>query len=134
MTMQKKWAGVIYVLTNLVNGKKYVGKTEKLRHEDRWGQHIKLAAGESQNYIHRAIHKYGTENFFAEVVQHCRTSATLSKAEIKWIKRLCTFGAGGYNMTTGGEGVVGYKLTKLGKKKRSLALLLHWSESSRHDT
>ena len=131
MNDEKKWAGVIYVLTNLINGMKYVGKTER-GYEARWDQHIALANGNSQCYIHRAIRKYGVENFSAEVVQHCHTSETLNKAEIWWIKKLRTFGPDGYNTTTGGDGVIGCKATKSVLKKMSAALILHWSDPDEH--
>ena len=56
--------GYIYLITNNVNGNKYVGKTE-LSIEERWGQHIKDSKKEKCEIrpLYRAIRKYGVENF-----------------------------------------------------------------------
>ena len=102
---EKKWFGVIYVLTNLLNGKQYVGKTKLKDHTQRWDAHIKAALkGKSKHCIHLAIRKYGVESFSAEVIQHCRTLDTLNAAECRWIKKLNTLAPHGYNMTKGGDG------------------------------
>ena len=93
----------IYKITNLVNGKMYVGQTKgTLAH--RWGQH--RAEGNSQRDHHqyqtlyRAMRKYGVENFEIELLQEC-TEEELNALEIYWIGRLDTY-RNGYNMTIGG--------------------------------
>ena len=57
------YKGYIYKITNLVNGKSYVGQTIRTI-EERWKQHIKDSKGNKDDfYLHRAIRKYGKENF-----------------------------------------------------------------------
>lgn len=56
----------IYKITNKVNGKVYIDQSKNI--EKRWKQHL----GAKDNYlIHRAIRKYGKDNFSFEIVQLC---------------------------------------------------------------
>lgn len=94
--------GVIYVITNTVNGKKYAGKTLGTA-KHRWGQH-KAASRKGGQYFYRAIRKYGAENFTIEVVDSADTHEELLAKEMEWIKRLNTCDRRfGYNGTLGGE-------------------------------
>ncbi len=129
-----KWAGVIYVLTNLVNGKQYVGKTEDCQVDAdgslrRWLGHIKSARSYNpRQVVHRAIRKHGAKNFSAEIVQRCRTVETLCKAEIHWIKKLRSKLPAGYNVTNGGEGVVGNKWSLKARKNLSQIGVAQWQD------
>ena len=124
------WCGSIYVLTNLVTGLQYVGLARD--YSKRWAAHIAEALhGNSQFLIHRAIRKYGVERFSAEVIQHCRTAETLRRAERRWIKRLHSYAhdevGGGYNLTLGGEGALGMRLSAEAKRKLSDAAKKQWA-------
>lgn len=57
----------IYKITNLLNGKVYVGRSVDVH--ARWRQHIKAASGCSTSPIHQAIRKYGAENFDFTVLE-----------------------------------------------------------------
>lgn len=108
----KGWAGVIYTLTNIVNGHVYVGKTTKRIAVQRWREHINDTRNGRSHYIHNAIRVYREEGFKFEVIQCCKTLDTLNKAEIKWIKKkhCCVYDSeyvGGYNLTFGGGGFRG---------------------------
>lgn len=92
----------IYKITNIINGKSYIGKTY-LSIEERFKQHIqdsKKARCENRP-LYSAMSKYGIENFKIEVVEETNIPA---EREIYWIKFYNTYGKTGYNATIGGDG------------------------------
>ncbi len=95
---------LIYKITNMVNGKIYIGKT-KCKLSQRWYIHCNLAKRGSNLYLHRAIRKYGLKSFVLEVLDTIGTEYHLSLAERFWIKKYrCNLPKYGYNMTLGGDG------------------------------
>jgi group I intron endonuclease len=99
---------IVYLLTNLENGKRYVGKT-KHDLDRRWYNHIQDARGGSSYAIHAAIRKYGRESFNRAVLGEYTTEEEALLAEKKFIAKLGTFGENGYNMCEGGRGAIGFK-------------------------
>lgn len=102
--------GIIYMCTNLINGKKYIGKTVQ-PFNNRIAQHkYKSEKCENTNILYNAIRKYGWENFKWEIIDCAYNDEELSNKETEYIKRYNTFYKSnkGYNMTLGGEGTVGY--------------------------
>lgn len=92
--------GVIYVIENKINGKKYVGQTtkgiEKRFHEHaRWTSHVSL--------VSRAIKKYGENNFDVKQLCTAKNQSHLNDLEIKWIKKLKSKVPNGYNIVEGGN-------------------------------
>lgn len=57
--------GIIYMFTNKVNNKKYIGQT--ISEKNRYYSHFYKGAKECQ-YFHAAISKYGKDNFDYEVL------------------------------------------------------------------
>lgn len=105
-----KQSMVIYKLTNKLNGKVYIGKTEiefRLRLNQHRSNSLNPNSKNYNNYIYRAIRKYGWENFTWEIIDNAKTESELIDKEIYWIKYFGSFG-NGYNMTEGGEGIRGY--------------------------
>ena len=92
----------IYVITNKINNKKYVGQVNGSIYE-RFKRHIRDAKNGDDLYFHRALLKYGSENFLVEEIDTAETRAELNKKEIYWIGKLDTYN-NGYNSTLGGEG------------------------------
>lgn len=97
--------GCVYVITNKVNGKQYVGKTIE-GVEARWREHCLSAKRGSLHGIHRAIRKYGADAFVVEVLETSEDNNFLLEREVYWIATLETYKRG-YNMTPGGEGLTG---------------------------
>lgn len=115
----------IYKITNLTNGKLYIGKTS--RPNKRWQQHISLSNNPKDRryqYIHRAIRKYGTKNFSFEIIDSFKEENECFKYETIYINNFNSNNRKiGYNLTTGGDGATGYHHTKKSKQKMSLAKL-----------
>ena len=90
--------GVIYKITNLINGKSYIGQTNNFQRRMREHQNTK------DNYaIHLAIQKYGKDAFSYEIIEHCNDDI-LDEREIYWINFYKThITEEGYNMTFGGD-------------------------------
>lgn len=108
----------IYLRTNLINGKKYVGQTVNFKNRQNAWLFKKRYAGEA---IDNARKRYGTENFKVEILRECDTQDELNKWEMYFIKELNTISPNGYNLTNGGEGVSGYKISDETKQKMSIA-------------
>lgn len=97
--------GVIYLVWNTFNGKRYVGQTTKPL-EMRIMQHKR-----SDLVVDKAIQKYGLENFRYGVIKTCASKEELDYWERYYIVALKSKVPYGYNMTDGGEGTIGYKFT-----------------------
>lgn len=99
---------LIYVATNKINGKKYVGKTYNF--EKRKREH--LYAMDDDIPFHRALKKYSFENFEWEIIDRAKTESEIAEKEVYWIKELNTCihasNSNGYNITIGGEGGVSW--------------------------
>ena len=95
-----------YLITNLVNGALYVGQTRRGLAQ-RWASHKSVARCGGSSHLHRAMRKYGIENFIIDCVRPIEYDLTseeeLSAFEIEMIHALrnnCHL----YNASKGGEG------------------------------
>lgn len=103
---------LVYQATNLINGKTYIGITaQKL--SERASQHASCT-GKHVSIFTRAIRKYGRDMFRFRVIATCPTY----RAALETERRLVTALKPDYNLTLGGEGALGYKLTKAQKAAR----------------
>lgn len=101
--------GYIYKITNLKNGKAYIGQTKNSA-QSRFNQHIADAKNKnrsSYNYpLYKAFRKHGLKNFCFEVIKECSVE-NLDKEEIRFIKKFDTCNSEkGYNQTFGGQGTI----------------------------
>lgn len=92
----------IYKITNIVNNKKYIGKTERDL-DTRWQEHIRKAKKYPHIPLYAAINKYGKEQFTIEMIEQC-SSEELDEREMYWINFYNTYHSHDYNCTGGGEG------------------------------
>jgi group I intron endonuclease len=99
--------GEIYIIHNDLNDKKYIGKA-KYGAAHRWREHIGYDLQNNQ-YIHRAMRKYGVEHFYYEVLETNLEDNILNEREKYWIKTYNSHVPTGYNMTFGGDGGPGRK-------------------------
>lgn len=103
--------GLVYVITNTVNHKLYVGQTTAGLLQ-RWKWHCKNATRrESSGVLAKAIKKYGRAAFSIEEIEHCGSREELDAAECRWIERLNCKVPNGYNLTDGGLGSCGYRFS-----------------------
>lgn len=93
--------GVIYVVTNLANGKQYVGLTTTSL-EERWERHLNQSRKQA-SLIHKAIIEFGEESFALDTLDRADDIKDLRKKEREWIQKLNTLSPNGYNVTLGGE-------------------------------
>jgi group I intron endonuclease len=90
--------GTIYCVHCISTGKKYIGQTiQKLQY--RINDHF-CRSSNSQYKFHRAIRKYGKNNFIYGVIEECDFSF-INDREMYWINVFDTF-KNGYNSDTGG--------------------------------
>lgn len=92
---------VLYLVTNRLNGKVYVGQTSKTA-EDRWQMHCYSL--NKKDYFHNAIARYGIDAFDIKTLAEVATQEEVSELEIKWIAAFRSHEKMfGYNSTLGGE-------------------------------
>lgn len=99
---------VIYAVINNINGNIYIGKTTR-NIDIRKKEHIQKALKYSKTYFHKALKKYGIENFSWEILDNsCTEEKSLNIKEtyyigyftgVQQIKKKKV-----YNLTIGGEG------------------------------
>jgi group I intron endonuclease len=110
----KKPFGIIYKVTNKLNGKVYIGQTIQPLGR-RKGEHVYRFTHKTRDHlIYKAFNKYGFQNFAWEIVMECKSNEEMNMAEIKAIA-WCNSYNKGYNMTPGGDGVSKETREKLSK-------------------
>lgn len=95
----------VYLITNTINGKQYVGAHTTNNIDDGY-----LGSG---NLIRRSIKKYGKENFKKEILKKCETIGEARKLEHPYINEYNTLHPNGYNLhPNGGNGNERGKVSK----------------------
>ena len=98
--------GYIYVTTNLVNGKRYIGQRT-------WSEPYKedkyIGSGK---ILKKAIEKYGRDSFSKEIIDWANSKEELDQLEKFWIKHFdANHSSDFYNILSGGQGCAGLKWT-----------------------
>ena len=117
-TMMIQPYGFIYQVTNLVNGKKYIGQTIN-RKETRWYGSLKtiIQTYTCNTHLKHSIKKYGIDNFEVETIDRAMTKEELDHKEDYYIRKYNTINPKfGYNQKYGGSNG---KHTEASKKKMS---------------
>lgn len=109
--------GTIYLLTNIINGKVYIGKVSRPKiFRDRLVEHLregkklkKLRVSNPDKkiygtHLHNAIAKYREEVWNVRKIDIAYNKTELNQKERYWIKKYDSMNPNkGYNMTEGGE-------------------------------
>lgn len=113
----------IYVITNLINGTQYVGKTTEPSIEDRWKRHVwdTNRRKTEKRPLYDVFKKYGFENFKIEQLEECSVEI-LSERESYWIDKLDTY-KNGYNATRGGDGKLLYDYKEIANKYKEIGAI-----------
>lgn len=101
---------IIYKVTNLINGKLYIGQTVRTL-DERKEEHFR----KRKSILSQAIRKYGKENFVFEVIDTAETVEGLNEKEIQWITFYNCLTPYGYNQCEGGGNTKGYHHSEVSK-------------------
>jgi group I intron endonuclease len=96
---------IVYITTNLINNKKYIGK-------DSNNNPKYIGSG---TLLREDIIKYGRENFKKEIIEYCGTNKELTIRESYWIKYYNAVNSDEYYNLV--DFSAGWNLNKLGKEK-----------------
>lgn len=110
--MDKNRPAIVYMATNLVNGKRYVGVTSltlQIRINGHWAARDKTNSG---YLLSRAMKKYGRDQVRFSVLKKCATFTAALDEEIRIISLLKPE----YNLTAGGDGRLGIPMPEHQKK------------------
>ena len=93
----------VYTITNVADGKVYVGKSAMPA--KRWEQHRNVARAGKKGRLYDALREDGAAAFEFMVVEECASEDASFAAERAWILRLSANDPShGYNVTAGGNG------------------------------
>ena len=99
--IERKTYGRIYLLTNVLDGMRYVGRTKQSL-KDRIRGHLRK---NDCRYIYNALTKHGFENFRLEELAVAYDKAELIRLEGEFVERLNTLSPNGYNLIKPGDKV-----------------------------
>lgn len=109
-SLPEGWSHFVYKAVCRSNNKVYIGLTSQSPRQ-RWSCHRRDSSKQSKLKFHRAIRKYGFEDFEFSVVACCKGLESAKLFEKSLIEEFNSFHKG-YNSTLGGEGCKGYKMPK----------------------
>lgn len=92
--------GLIYLITNKLDGNQYVGQTIR-DFNIRWKEHCSNRMDSIR--LHNAINKYGEESFSKEIIGVYNNEEDLNNAEEYFIEWHNSLSPNGYNLHTGGN-------------------------------
>jgi len=108
----------VYVTTNLINGKQYIGDHSTDNINDNY-----LGSGK---YFLKAIKKYGRTNFKREILEQCNSKHAAIELQRPYINKYDTLAPKGYNISPAGglgSGGIGIKLSEIHKNNIRKSLI-----------
>ncbi len=121
--------GFIYLITNNLNGKKYVGQTIAQDINKRWKSYYNLRKKQIGICFYNALNKHKPENFKFEIICICFDD-DCNKYEEDYIQKFDTLSPNGYNLRLGGkngkqhpESIEKRRIANTGKKRQEEHIL-----------
>lgn len=124
--------GSVYCLYNTITQKFYIGKCIN-SYKNRYSEHkYQALQNQANTYLYKSIRKYGLDKFIFLVLfqtEECEKSENtlleldnlICSKEMELIEFFNTTDSTiGYNLTNGGEGIIGYKFSEESKLQMSL--------------
>ena len=93
---------IIYKLTNITNGKQYIGQSINTWKQRKAGYNTCISSKHNNQRIVKALRKYGWNKFNVEIIATAKTTQKLNELEEYYIKKFNTINEG-YNIATGGD-------------------------------
>ena len=87
----------IYKITNVSNGKIYIGQTVQQNPKMRWYSHLADARRGKKSYLLDSIRKYGDTSFVWEIIDHAVSIDELNIKEEYWLNYYRKLGVTVYN-------------------------------------
>jgi len=94
-------SGFIYLITNTINDRQYVGQTTKTI-EARWREHVMFSKRGKGMILCSAIRLFGPDAFSIVEIDRADNIDRLNELEQQHIAKLGTLSPGGYNLQLGG--------------------------------
>jgi len=113
--------GCIYMVTNKINGKSYIGKTIRMLSQRRGGHF----GSDHCRALHLELKKYGKESFDWKLLFESDNEELLGEKEKAFIEKYQTLAPNGYNLTTGGGAP---KISEETRKRYSASGCKRWSD------
>jgi group I intron endonuclease len=95
--------GSVYLVTNLVTGKQYVGQTTKRDPLKRWAAHLKNSRTTRVGPLYASIRRHGEAAFQFEIIESAPSKKALDEREAFFILKFNTISPAGYNLASGGS-------------------------------
>lgn len=113
-TLLSERQGLIYGICHIESCRWYIGQTVRTL-ECRWNEHLQELRF-SKKHLYCALRKYGIQAFKVVVLEDSIPESQLDEKERYYIQKYRAY-TEGFNNTTGGQGVRGYKHTEETRKK-----------------
>lgn len=102
---------IVYLLTNKINGKRYVGQTIQTMRQ-RWNSHCTLGKANKGMPIVHSIKKYGKDRFEKQILVECKSIEEMNYWEKYYIEFYGSLVPNGYNVLPGGKNSLHTEETK----------------------
>jgi|15BtaG_2_1085339.scaffolds.fasta_scaffold40411_2 hypothetical protein len=89
---------LIYKATNIINGKCYIGQTVQPLNSRKSGHYYSSKVNRDNMIFHKAIRKYGEENFKWEILCECISQDEMNKLEQFHMLENNSLNPNGYNL------------------------------------